>query len=85
MTGANATHFCYPSGVHDPAFLPWLEELGVVSATTCQPGIATRASHRLLLPRLLDTSVLSVVEFEGWLAGAASMMPRRRWPAPVEA
>ena len=85
MTGTTAAHFCYPSGVHDPAFLPWLEELGVVSATTCEPGIATRASHRLLLPRLLDTSLLSVVEFEGWLTGAASVMPRRRWPAPAGA
>jgi peptidoglycan/xylan/chitin deacetylase (PgdA/CDA1 family) len=78
MTGAQASHFCYPSGVYHSAFLPWLEETGVESATTCEAGFASRDSHRLLLPRLLDTSSLSPVEFEGWLTGVAAALPRRR-------
>jgi peptidoglycan/xylan/chitin deacetylase (PgdA/CDA1 family) len=78
MTGNLAAHFCYPSGVYEAAFLPWLEELKVVSATTCETGFATRDSHPLLLPRLLDTSSLSTVEFEGWLAGVSAVLPRRR-------
>jgi peptidoglycan/xylan/chitin deacetylase (PgdA/CDA1 family) len=78
MTGTLAAHFCYPSGVYEAAFLPWLEELKVVSATTCETGFATRDSHPLLLPRLLDNSSLSAVEFEGWLAGVSSVLPRRR-------
>lgn len=77
MTGKLAHHFCYPSGRYDLAFLPWLEELGVLSATTCETGFATRESQRLLLPRLLDNSSLSAVEFEGWLTGIAAALPRR--------
>ena len=78
MTGREAAHFCYPSGAYDGAFLPWLEELGVASAMTCDVGYATRDSERLLLPRLLDVSSLSHVEFEAWLAGVAAALPRRR-------
>jgi len=78
MTGARASHFCYPSGVYDPAFLPWLEEAEIVSATTCDIGFASRESHPLLLPRLLDTSGLSEIEFEGWLTGVSAALPRRK-------
>jgi peptidoglycan/xylan/chitin deacetylase (PgdA/CDA1 family) len=78
MTGRDATHFCYPSGAYDPAFLPWLEELGVRSATTCDTGYASRASARLLLPRLLDVWSLAPIEFEGWLTGVSAALPRRR-------
>ena len=77
MTGSRPTHFCYPSGVYEEAFLPWLREAGVESATTCDPGIATRSSEPLLLPRLVDSSTLSQVEFEGWLAGVADILPHR--------
>jgi Polysaccharide deacetylase len=78
MTNASSvTHFCYPSGVYDEAFLPWLEEAGVVSATTCDTGFASRQSNPLLLPRLLDVSGLSDIEFEGWLTGVSAALPRR--------
>lgn len=81
MTNAAAlTHFCYPSGVYDEAFLPWLEESGVVSATTCETGFASRQSNPLLLPRLLDVTGLSDIEFEGWLTGVSAALPRRREP-----
>lgn len=78
MTGREAAHFCYPSGAYDGAFLPWLEELGVASAMTCDVGYASRDSERLLLPRMLDVSSLSRVEFEAWLTGVAAALPRRR-------
>jgi len=78
VTGAFATHFCYPSGVYDHAFLPWLEEAGIVSATTCDIGFASPRSHPLLLPRLLDTSGLWEIEFEGWLTGVSAALPRRK-------
>ena len=77
LTGITAEHFCYPSGDYDPVFLPWLEEAGIVSATTCETGLASRDSHPLLLPRLLDVSNLSPVEFEGWLTGISSALPTR--------
>src|SRR6266566_5303094 len=70
-------HFCYPSGAYDAAFLPWLAEAGVRAATTCDPGLATRTSPPLLLPRIIDSSSLSDVEFEGWLYGVSDVLPHR--------
>jgi len=77
MTGSRATHFCYPSGIYDRRFLPWLQEAGVISGTTCETGFASQNSHRLLLPRFLDNNTLSPIEFESWLTGIAMAMPRR--------
>jgi hypothetical protein len=77
ILGTNPSHFCYPSGNHKPEHLPWLREAGVVSATTCVPGIVSASTNPLLLPRLVDTSALSDVEFEGWLAGFGALLPRR--------
>ncbi len=78
MTGLRPSHFCYPSGVYDHRFLPWLREAGVVSATTCETGFASRSSNQLLLPRFLDNAALSSIEFEGWLTGVSAALPRRR-------
>jgi peptidoglycan/xylan/chitin deacetylase (PgdA/CDA1 family) len=78
MAGATARHFCYPDGIFEGQFLPWLEELNVVSATTCEPGLASMDTNRLLLPRLVDTTPLSPIEFEGWLTGVSAALPRRR-------
>ena len=81
MTGRRATHFCYPSGAYDAAFLAWLRESEVVSATTCEPGFASVNADRLLLPRVLDNPALSPIEFESWLTGVSAALPRRRVPA----
>jgi peptidoglycan/xylan/chitin deacetylase (PgdA/CDA1 family) len=78
MTGLRPSHFCYPSGVYDHRFLPWLQEAGIVSATTCETGFASRSSHQLLLPRFLDNAALSPIEFESWLTGVSAALPRRR-------
>jgi peptidoglycan/xylan/chitin deacetylase (PgdA/CDA1 family) len=75
--GAGAVHFCYPSGVYDRRFLPWLRETGVRSATTCVPGLSSAASDPLLLPRFVDTSLQSPLGFEGWASGFAALLPRR--------
>lgn len=73
------THYCYPSGVVDPAYEPWLREAGVVSATTCEPGLAGPASHSMQLPRFVDTSPVTDAEFEAWVAGAGEWMSARFW------
>jgi len=78
MTGSLALHFCYPDGIFEDHFLTWLKELNVVSATTCEPGLASYNANRLLLPRLVDTTLLSPIEFEGWLTGVSAALPRRR-------
>jgi peptidoglycan/xylan/chitin deacetylase (PgdA/CDA1 family) len=77
MTGRSPTHFCYPSGIYDLRFFPWLREAGVVSATTCELGFASRSSDQLLLPRFLDNATLSSIEFESWLTGISAALPRR--------
>jgi hypothetical protein len=78
LTGRSTRHFCYPSGVYEPEFLPWLEAEQVVTATTCDPGMASSGCNPLLLPRFVDTSYVTSLEFEGWLTGAASLLPRRK-------
>ncbi len=78
MTGRIPTHFCYPSGVYDRRLLPWLSDLSVTSATTCDSGFATPETHALLLPRLVDHEGLAPIEFEGWLTGAAALTARKR-------
>jgi peptidoglycan/xylan/chitin deacetylase (PgdA/CDA1 family) len=85
MTGKHAEHFCYPSGVYDLAFLPWLKESGVISATTCETGFASRSSNPLLLPRVLDNPQLSSIEFESWLTGVSAALPRRGKPKGIAA
>jgi peptidoglycan/xylan/chitin deacetylase (PgdA/CDA1 family) len=77
ITGRPANDFCYPSGIHYPEILPWLRKLGVRSATTCEPGLAGVEDDPLLLPRFLDHSTVSLVEFEAWVSGVGSVLPRR--------
>jgi hypothetical protein len=79
LTGAKASHFCYPSNTYSPELVHWLKELAIETATTCEPGIATPRSDRLLLPRLIDTSNVSLVEFESWIAGLPEFLPRRSY------
>lgn len=78
------THFCYPSGLYQPAFLPWLAEAGVVSAVTCVPGLASKQQHPLLLPRFIDTGATSDVEFEGWASGLRHFIGRSRVGVPCD-
>ena len=77
-TGSPANHFCYPSGVAHPEFAGWLAEAGVVSATTCEGGMASAQTDRGSLPRFLDHSGVSPLEFDGWLTGISALIPRRR-------
>jgi peptidoglycan/xylan/chitin deacetylase (PgdA/CDA1 family) len=78
LVGRVPSHFCYPSGVYSPQFARWLREEGVVSATTCQPGMATRRDDLHALPRVLDHAGVTPLEFEAWLSGLGAFLPRRR-------
>jgi peptidoglycan/xylan/chitin deacetylase (PgdA/CDA1 family) len=70
------TQFCYPNGTHRATCLPWLAEAGVTSAVTTAPGLASRRHDPLLLPRFIDASTTSEVEFEGWASGLREVLRR---------
>ncbi len=78
FTGIDAVHFCYPSGVYRPEFLEWLRKENVISATTCDAGLATAKSNPLLLPRFVDTAGRNATEFHSWLAGVGDLLAIRR-------
>jgi peptidoglycan/xylan/chitin deacetylase (PgdA/CDA1 family) len=78
VRASEPTHFCYPGGVSRPEFLPWLRGSNIASATTCEPGMASRRHDRLLLPRYIDTATHTDAEFRAWLTGIATLLPRRR-------
>ena len=78
LTASTPIHFCYPSGVYRPEFLPWLRQEGVVSATTCDSGLASRQSESLLLPRFIDHQNRTQIEFESWLTGLGDILALRR-------
>lgn len=76
-------HFCYPGGLHLPEFPGWLHDSGVISATTCEPGLADKKTDPHLLPRLVDHCGLTLTEFSAWVSGLASLLPHRTHP-PAE-
>lgn len=78
LTGRAPDHFCYPSGVYASEFLPWLKEQKVLSATTCDIGLATAEHDALLLPRFVDTAAQSQIEYDSWLSGMGHILSRRR-------
>lgn len=74
LTKTRATHFCYPGGDYDRRFLPWLAAQGVISATTCEPGLSSTNSEPLLLPRFVDTTGQTALDFESWLTGVGALI-----------
>jgi peptidoglycan/xylan/chitin deacetylase (PgdA/CDA1 family) len=78
VAGGERRHFCYPSGCYRPEFLKWLAADNIISATTCDTGLATSENNPLLLPRLVDTCARTDLEFESWLTGVGHFLSRRQ-------
>ncbi len=74
--GATPVHFSFPGGVWQPVAQKWLIELGVQTGMTCIPGLATRRSDRLRIPRFVDNNFVGEQAFRAWLAGSMSFFPR---------
>jgi hypothetical protein len=77
FTSNEPRHFCYTGGFHLPEYSVYLKEYGMLSATTCKAGLCTARTDPLLLPRLVDFTGLSDLEFRAWLEGTADLLPRR--------
>lgn len=71
-----ARHYCYPSGNHDEDAHRLLAGLGVVSATTCVPGLIARADaqQKFYLSRFLDGEDIHPLEFESEMSGFADFL-----------
>jgi len=74
VVGYEARHFCYPSGVHDPAHPEWLKQLGIESATTCDPGLNTARTSPMLLKRFLDSDDTPDIFFEAEICGVRDLI-----------
>tara|TARA_Y100000590_G_scaffold470768_1_gene669832 strand:+ start:79950 stop:80912 length:963 start_codon:yes stop_codon:yes gene_type:complete len=74
FTHSSLEHFCYPSGIYDTRQFPWLEEVGVKTATTLLPGIVKKSSHPLELPRVLDSEAISNIQFEAEICGVGDLL-----------
>ncbi len=73
-----ALHYCYPSGNFDTGAHRLLADLGVISATTCLPGLLDRADEgrRYYLSRFLDGEDIHPLEFESEMSGFSDFLRR---------
>ncbi len=69
VVGKRLRHLCYPSGFWSERHWPWLEDLDIQTATTCDVGFNDPRTHPFALKRVFDSSVVSWTEFEGELSG----------------
>jgi peptidoglycan/xylan/chitin deacetylase (PgdA/CDA1 family) len=69
-------HFCYPSGRYAPALFGALEALGIQSATTTDPGLASKQDHLMALPRILDGEHIGRDRFAVLVSGLKSVLGR---------
>ncbi|HEV2172310.1 MAG TPA: polysaccharide deacetylase family protein [Nitrospira sp.] len=77
FTSQEPRHFCYTGGFYLPEHPGFLREYGLMTATTCRPGLCSSRTDQMTLPRLVDSPALSDLEFRAWLAGTAALLPRR--------
>jgi peptidoglycan/xylan/chitin deacetylase (PgdA/CDA1 family) len=74
ITGAEAHHFCYPSGEHAAVHPEWLTRLGLLSAVTCDPGLNPAGTSTMLLKRYLDSEVTPEIVFEAEICGLRELI-----------
>lgn len=71
-------HYCYPSGDFDDQAPATMAAMGVSTATTCVPGLVhgIDGDRRYFLPRFLDGSSVSMIEFEAEMSGVLEFVRR---------
>ena len=78
LVGKPLHYFCYPSGRWDPKQFPFLEAIGIKSATTCDFGMNHTGTPKFELKRFLDGEHLSQIEFEAIICGYWGLLIRLR-------
>lgn len=78
VCGSVFRHFCYPSGVYYTGSEEVLRNCDLLSATTCDPGLASSSTNPYYLPRFCDSMRTHEVAFSAWTTGAFEFMPHRR-------
>lgn len=73
VLGKEKKHFCFPSGEYEAQHPEWLRRLGIVSATTCDPGFNAPGCEAMLLKRYLDGEHVSDIAFEAEIAGVREL------------
>jgi len=76
LTPQAPLHLCYPSGVWSIERWPALEAEGVLTATTCDPGLNNRHTPRYALRRFLDSQTTPQIKFEAEVTGFAPLVRR---------
>jgi peptidoglycan/xylan/chitin deacetylase (PgdA/CDA1 family) len=71
-------HFCYPSGIWTREQWPWLSDMGIRSAVTCDFGYNYPKTSKYGLRRFGDSEGLSQIEFEAELYGFAQILRRMK-------
>jgi len=71
-------HFCYPSGQHNAKCESVLKDIGILSATTCEPGFVTKKSNPYYLPRFLDGENIPQIVFEAEVCGVTNLLRKIR-------
>jgi peptidoglycan/xylan/chitin deacetylase (PgdA/CDA1 family) len=73
LLGTVQNHFCYPSGRYSARHPGWLKRLGILSATTCDPGLNRVGADPLQLKRYLDSEHFSDIAFEAEICGVRDL------------
>jgi len=78
VVGMERRHFCYPSGAYAAHHPQWLRSLGIVSATTCDPGHNKSGTSLMQLRRYLDSDRTSDLFFEAEVCGVRDLLREAR-------
>lgn len=78
ITGRRCIHFCYPSGLWSKEHWPSLQQAGVRTAVTCEPGLNTTGTPPFALHRFLDGENISQIVFEAEILGFAEVLRSMR-------
>jgi len=82
LVGRKLNHLCYPSGIYSQDHWPWLQEVQIESATTCEVGLNYSDTPALGLKRFLDGDNIEKIDFEAELSGFSELLRRARGLIP---